>query len=146
MTLSSSSLVAETGPIPINSGGQPVTAPPTIVDIGSSECCLAKLSLQTIAMTAPSVRGEEVAAVTEPFSMNAGDSLDIDSNVVDGLIHPSESISMPSWLMLTISSSKCPLSRANVALLWDSRAKLSCSNRDTENSFATFSAVIPIFM
>ena len=53
---------------------------------------------------APSVKGEEVAAVTVPDCENTGFKRDIDSSVVSGRIQPSllidpdsESISMSSW-------------------------------------------------
>ena len=80
------------GPIPIMCGSQPVTAPATILASGLRLCFSAKSSLQTIMKTAPSVKGEEVAAVTKPSSPNAGLSLAIDSKVVLPRIHPSSVI------------------------------------------------------
>ena len=90
--LSSASLVEETGPKPISSGGQPVVAAETILAIGCNSFFLAKSSLQTREKTAPSVSGEEVAAVTVPPSMKAGPRRDIDSKEEFGLIHPSFAI------------------------------------------------------
>ncbi len=87
--LFSASLVEETGPKPISSGGQPVVAAETTLAIGFNSFFLAKSSLQMIEKTAPSVNGEEVAAVTVPSSMKAGAKRDIDSREELGLMHPS---------------------------------------------------------
>tara|TARA_Y100000768_G_scaffold24278_1_gene16390 strand:+ start:627 stop:1193 length:567 start_codon:yes stop_codon:yes gene_type:complete len=87
--LSSASLVEETGPKPISSGGQPVVAAETTLANGCNSFFLAKSSLHIMEKTAPSVRGEEVAAVTVPPSKKAGPKRDIDSREEFGLIHPS---------------------------------------------------------
>ena len=77
------------GPSPINSGLQPETDPEIILPIGFKEFFSQKSSEQINANTTPSVRGDDVAAVTVPFSINAGSSLDIISKEELERIHPS---------------------------------------------------------
>jgi hypothetical protein len=82
-------LVDETGPKPISLGGQPVVAAETILAIGCNSFFMAKSSVQTTEKTAPSVSGEEVAAVNVPPFMKAGHKRDMDSREEFDLIHPS---------------------------------------------------------
>ena len=99
------------GPIPIILGGHPVTALVTIFANGSNPFFSANSELQTSIQTAPSVKGEDVAAVTDPLSLNTGFSLDIDSKDVS-LMHPSSSITPSSEVIGQISDLKYPLSLA----------------------------------
>ena len=55
---------ASTGPMPIRSGSQPLTAIDLIRANGSSPCSAANSSEHTSTIAAPSVSGEEVPAVT----------------------------------------------------------------------------------
>ena len=90
LALERASLVASTGPIPIKAGSHTVRA----TDSMRASCWrlldFAKSSLHTSNETAPSVSGDEVAAVTVPSSLKAGFSLDIDSLFASGLIQPSD--------------------------------------------------------
>ena len=86
-----------------------MTAPATILAIGLSLFFSANSSLHTIMKTAPSVSGEEVAAVTIPFSPNAGLSLAIDSRVVFPRIQPSSLMIFSLFLIVAISFLKSPL-------------------------------------
>ena len=106
--LSRHSNVEATGPIPIYSGAQPVTAVETILASGWSEFCLANSSLQIIAKTAPSVNGEEVAAVTEPPSLNTGVNFLIDSKLLSCRIQPSSEATSSYEKTLQISALKLP--------------------------------------
>ena len=73
---------------------------------GSKEFASANSSLQTNANTAPSVSGDEVAAVTVPFSEKAGFNLDIDSREVSERIQPSTSMVPESVRIVTSSCLK----------------------------------------
>ncbi len=118
----------EIGPSPINSGLQPVTAPDTIAAIGLREWDFANSSLQINEKTAPSVSGDDVAAVTEPPSINAGFSFDIDWRLESGLTQSSCDISPPAELMVTNSSEKYPSEVAFTAFRCEFRANSSCSS------------------
>ncbi len=59
--------VATTGPMPMISGAQPPTATERMRASGFSPCALAKSSEVTSTAEAPSVKGEEVPAVTVPL-------------------------------------------------------------------------------
>ena len=91
---------------------------------------------------APSVRGDEVPAVTTPSLSKAGFNWAIDSRVVSGLTHPSSLMSLTG----IISSLNSPFSIASEAFRWLSRAICSCLSLDIEYFFAKFSAVCPIPM
>ena len=95
--------------------------------------------------TTPSVRGEDVAAVTVPSSEKTGFSFDIDSKLVS-LIQPSFSI-IPFLVWIgQISSSKLPISLAELDLTCESRANSSWESLEMFQASATFSAVTPILM
>ena len=143
-TLSSTFLVASTGPMPITSGGHPLTAPPQMVAITSSPLSAANFSLHTIMATAPSVSGEDVAAVTVPFSENTGLSAAMASRVESDLMQPSEVTMSSRSTTGMISSSNAPASSAALALKWESSANASWSARLTPQSSAMFSAVCPM--
>ena len=123
-------------------GWTPTTHPPRIMVVLSVLNLGANSEEQTTIATAPSVRGEEVAAVTVPFSSKASGSLAMLSRVVVGLMQPSLStvppppVSIPMMLGFCVSLS--------AALVWLVSAKASCSSREIPYILATFSAVAPI--
>ena len=63
----------------------------------------ANSSLHTMIAAAPSVKGEDVAAVTVPDSENTGLNPDIASNDVSERMHPSE-LTVPVSELISISS------------------------------------------
>ena len=93
--LSSALFEESTGPIPITWGGTPTTAVETISANPLRLFSRAYESEQIKLHAAPSVNGEDVAAVTVPSSKNAGFSLAIFSKEV-ALIHPSMLMLFPS--------------------------------------------------
>ena len=104
-------------------------------------------SSSTTTAAAPSLRGQELPAVTLPSSLKAGLSVASTSRVVSGLIPSSWLTSLPSGVAtVMISRSKMPVSRALVARIWLLYAYSSISWRETPYCSATFSAVIPIVM
>ena len=100
---------------------------------------------------APSLMPEALPAVTLPSLSNAGFRLAIASSVVAVLRGYSSSANMigsPSSTgsrPATISSLNLPAFCAASALFWLATANSSCSSRVTAYSFATFSAVTPMW-
>ena len=82
-----------------------MTALVTILANGSNPFFSANSELQTSIETAPSVKGDDVAAVTEPLFLNTGFSLDIASKDVF-LKQPSSSITPSSEFIGQISDLK----------------------------------------
>ena len=82
-------LLATTGPMPMISGAQPPTAIDLIRARMGNPLARAYSSTVTKVADAPSVKGEDVAAVTVPFSSKAGFSSASFSAVVPGRMHPS---------------------------------------------------------
>ena len=120
---------APTGPSPMTSGAQPDTAMLFTRASGSIPCSLAYASLHTTTAAAPSVRGEEVPAVTVPSAMNAGFRSASPSRLVSSRMQPSRPMRAPPVSTGTISSSSRPPARAAAARRWLSSANASCSSR-----------------
>ncbi|CAB3810612.1 hypothetical protein LMG28688_07276 [Paraburkholderia caffeinitolerans] len=99
---------------------------------------------------APSFRPDAFAAVTEPSFENAGFRPASDSAVTPWRTNSSVLNTSGSPLRCgittgTISASKRPAFCAASALFCDSAANASCSSRVMPYSFATFSAVTPMW-
>ena len=118
--------------------------------MGVRPSSLAARSLATSMAQAPSLRPEELPAVTVPSFWKAGASAASFSCVVSGrgcssresMIAAPVFLSTPTW-MGAISSARRPDSMAAPARLCDRTASSSCSWRVTPQRSATFSAVMP---
>ena len=131
---------APIGPSPITSGSHPWTEVETIRAKISKLLSFANCSSQIKVVAAPSVNGDDVAAVTVPFWSNASFKPSSFSWLELGLIFPS----VEQLLMVVISFLKYPFDWAWWAFWWLDIAKSCCSFLDILYFFATFSAVIPI--
>ena len=108
--------VASTGPIPIISGEHPDTAVLKILANGFRLLFFANSSEQIRTKAAPSVRGDDVPAVTVPLESKAGFNLESVSELVCGRMHPSNSIIPFFVFMGMISSLNNPDSLDSAAL------------------------------
>ncbi len=150
--------IANFGPMPMISGGTPLTANEENLASGVRLCSRRNFSDTTSSAPAPSDICELLAAVTEPLAANTGFSLASDSTV-ESARAPS-SVSTVRFLMMispvarsgvrvmistgVVSSLKKPACCAAMARRCDSTENASCASRDTFHWVATFSAVKPM--
>jgi hypothetical protein len=125
-------------------GSTAVTALPTISPSGSSPSSAATSSVPISAAVAPSLIGDELPAVTGPFSENAERSFRSFSRLVSGRTDSSRRIVIPSGSSTGNTKPSCtPASHAAAARRCERRAKASICARLTPTSAATTSAAWP---
>merc|ERR1719319_408512 len=113
--------------------------------MGVSPSCLHFSSVMMSAAEAPSVRKEELAAVTVPCGlMNAGFSLAIFSAGVMRIPLSTVMKSLPLGVFTGMTSERLPASAAALARVWLLLAKSSCSCLVTPKVAARRSALWPI--
>ena len=94
---------------------------------------------------APSLRGQQLPAVTVPSARKTGWSVDTFSSVTPARGPSSVLTTVPSGKLIgAISRSKKPSAMACSALFWLCTPHSSWRSRETPRSVATFSAVWPI--
>ena len=136
---------ASTGPRPMISGFNAVTAEDTIRASGVIPSSRARTSLITTTAAAPSFSGQAFPAVTEPSVRNTGLSFPNPSRSVCGRGPSSAATTVPlGSVMGVMSFSKNPLAMARPAFCCDCMAYSSCAARVMPSSCATFSAVWPM--
>ena len=141
------SCVAATGPRPMISGLRPVAAVLTIRASGVRPSSAALVSLMITTAAAPSLRGQQLPAVTVPSSRKTGLSWETPSRVVPGRGPSSVLTTVPSGSVTgAISRAKKPWAMACSARFWERTPKASWSARGIPRRVATFSAVWPIEM
>ena len=146
------------GPIPIILGSTPAVEYAAILAIGFTFNSLTIFSDITTTKADPSEVCDEFPAVTWPLSLNAGLSFD-SASIEVSFLGPS-SVSMVSLLVFffppastytsstftgTISSLKRPFLIANRAFWWELKENSSDMSRVISYSFASSSAVSPMF-
>jgi hypothetical protein len=97
---------------------------------GFIPCAFAYSSATTRTAEAPSVRGEEVPAVTEPSASKAGLRPANASRLASGRIVPSVATVPPFEVIGMISSSNLPSSAAAAARRCEVTASSSCFTRE----------------
>ena len=136
---------ASTGPRPMISGDSPDTPVDTIRASGVSPRCCARSSLITTTPEAPSLSGQQLPAVTVPFSRNTGLSPCTASSVAPARGPSSRATTDPSARVTgRISRAKNPSAMAFSARFWLLTPHSSWRWRETPREVATFSAVCPI--
>ncbi len=128
------------GPKPINLGEQPWTAVKIILPKISKLLSLAYCSSQISVTAAPSVSGEDVAAVTVPSWSNISLRPSKISWLLPDLMPPS----FEQSLITVISFLKLPFDWASKAFWWLAIANSCYALLAIWYFFATFSAVVPI--
>src|SRR5512134_551367 len=142
-------LEAGTGPMPMYLGSTPAEAKALMRASGFRPSSRAFLAVVTITAAAPSLMPEALAAVTVPFLSKAGLRPFIASSVAPWRGYSSSAKTTgPFFEGISkgmISSLKRPDFCAASVLFWLFTANSSCSSRVTTYSFATFSAVTPMW-
>ena len=127
------------------SGDSPDTPVDTIRASGVSPSCCARTSLITTTPEAPSLSGQQLPAVTVPFSRNTGLSPCTASSVTPARGPSSRDTTVPSARVTgRISRAKNPSAMAFSARFWLLTPHSSWRWRETPREVATFSAVCPI--
>ncbi len=123
-------LVAAIGPRPMYAGSTPAEEPAIQVAIGLTPSSFAFSSLITTIAEAPSLIPDALAAVTVPFSLNAGRSLEMPSAVTPLRGPSSVSNTTVSFFFLisigTISSLNLPSASAFSHFCWLLAENSSC--------------------
>src|SRR5512134_884438 len=142
-------LEAGTGPMPMYFGSTPADAKALMRAMGFRPSSFALRALVTMTAAAPSLMPEALAAVTVPFLSKAGLRAFIASSVAPWRGYSSSANTTgPFFEGISkgmISSLKRPDFCAASVLFWLFTANSSCSSRVTTYSFATFSAVTPMW-
>ena len=145
----SASWLAGTGPIPMIDGSRPAEEYALILTSGFRPSSFAFDADIMMTAAAPSLSPDALPAVTVPSFANAGRRLDSDSTVVPCFGNSSASnFTVPFLLTISngrISSLNLPAFCAASALFCEAVANSSCSWREIECFFATFSAVVPMW-
>jgi hypothetical protein len=101
----------------------------------------------TTTAAAPSLRAQQLPAVTTPSGRNTGSSWETASRVTPARGPSSRETSVPSGVVTgVISRAQKPSLIAFSARFWDLTPNSSSSSRLSPRSRATFSAVCPIAM
>ena len=140
-------LEASTGPRPMISGDRPDTPVDTTRASGVRPSCLALVSLMITRAAAPSLSGQQLAAVIRPSGRNTGLRPATPSLVTPARGPSSAETTVPSGVVTgVISRDQKPLAMAFSARFCERTPKSSISSRLTSLSRARFSAVWPIGM
>mmetsp|Transcript_30700 Transcript_30700/g.73591 ORF Transcript_30700/g.73591 Transcript_30700/m.73591 type:complete len:229 (-) Transcript_30700:495-1181(-) len=141
----SAAFTAGIGPVPMIFGSTPAAAKLTTVASGVNPAAFAASSDISSITAAPSLIPDADPAVTVPSFLNAGFSLAIPALEASFLMYSSVS-KVPFFTGTgTIWALNLPSAWAAAALVCDCTANSSWAARSMPNSFATFSAVTPMW-